>query len=112
MLHYERAGRLYEESLALFRNLGATGDIARSLHNLGYVAHAQGDDDRAAAQFAESLSLFDERGNRRGIAECLLGLAAVTITRGQHPVDAARAARLLGGGRGTVPGNRRSAVAR
>ena len=53
-------------------------------------------DDRAAALFAESLRLFEERGNRRGIAECLLGLAAVTITQGQHPADATRAARLLG----------------
>ena len=96
VLHYKRAGRLYEESPAQFRHLGATGDIARSLHNLGYVAHAQGADDRAAALFAESLRLFDERGNHRGIAECLLGLAAVAITRGQQPEDAERTARLLG----------------
>ena len=78
----------------LFRDLGATADIARSLHNFGYVVNVHSDEDRAADLFGESLRLFQERGNRRGIAECLIGLAAVAVTR-QHAGGAERAARLL-----------------
>ena len=80
----------------MFRDQGTTGDIARSLHNLGYVARAQGDDDHAAGLFAESLRLFQERGNRRGITECLMGWAAVAVMQKQQPQGAERAARLLG----------------
>ena len=72
------------------------GDVARSLHNLGYVAHAQGHEGRAIARFTESLQLFQERGNKRGMAECLMGLAAVAVTQSQQPEGCVRAARLLG----------------
>ena len=82
----------------MFRELGETAARARSLHNLGYVAYAQGDDDGAAALFAESLKLFQERGNKRGMAECLAGMAVVAVGRAAEPERVKRAARLLGVG--------------
>ena len=76
--------------------MATTGDIARSLHNLGYVAHAQGDEDKATALFTESLRIFQEGGQRRGLAEFLAGMAAVAAGRATERGDMQRAARLLG----------------
>ncbi|MDQ2995839.1 MAG: hypothetical protein M3R61_02110 [Chloroflexota bacterium] len=43
----------------------------RPVHNLGYVALAQGDSSQAAALFGEGLALQREIGQQQGIAECL-----------------------------------------
>jgi hypothetical protein len=61
----------------LLRATGDKGDLARFVHNLGYIALHQQDFPRAQAQFRESLLMFRRLGNKRGIAECLAGLASV-----------------------------------
>ncbi len=66
--------------------------VAWSLHNQGYLANHQGDDDQARACFSESLKLFQEWESMSGIGACLAGLARVANSHGQ----ALRAARLLG----------------
>jgi hypothetical protein len=77
-----RAGRLYEESLL---RLEGQGDELRAsvLHNLGYVAIAEGDQPRAAL-FAQSLRVCQARGDQCGVAECLVGFACRAAASGQR----------------------------
>jgi predicted ATPase len=89
---YERAGSLYEESLAAFRAVGGRSDIPALLHNLGYVAIAGREYRRAWELFHESLVLQQEIGNQQGVSECLSGFAALAGAQG----DPARAACLFG----------------
>ncbi len=90
---YPRSGALYEESLALFAQLGL-GPQPNLVHNLGYVALAGGDYAGASARFAEALTQFRRLGESRGAAECLMGFGAVAAAEGR----AADAARLFGAG--------------
>jgi predicted ATPase/transcriptional regulator with XRE-family HTH domain len=71
----------------------ATGmDLAYLLHNMGHVAHSQGDNERAAELFAESLAMLVKAEDREAIVACLAGLAAVAAGQGQYE----RAGRLFG----------------
>jgi tetratricopeptide (TPR) repeat protein len=89
-----RAAALYEESLVIFRELGNRIGIARSLRNLGLVAHHQGDLASAAALHEEALALRRELGDRYGVAQSLSNLGLVAYAQG----NLARAATLLGEG--------------
>jgi predicted ATPase len=77
LLLYQQAQRRYEESQALYRELGGKRGISGALHNLGYVELHQGRGDAAARLFQASLGLKEELKDRRGIIGCLAGLAAV-----------------------------------
>jgi predicted ATPase/DNA-binding CsgD family transcriptional regulator len=88
---YERAGELYQQSLALHDGLG-TEPAPTLRHNLAYTAMHRGDLALAAALFGESLHLYRAYDERRGVAECIIGLAGVAA----HTGDRARAAQLLG----------------
>ena len=90
---HPRAGALYEESVALFAELGLD-DQPSLTHNLGYVALAAGDSSGAWARFTGALSQFRRLGGQAGLAECLIGLGAVAAAEGR----AAEAARLFGAG--------------
>jgi hypothetical protein len=81
-----------EESLALFRELGAKGGVARVLDDMGVSAWMQGDHARALALMEESLILYRERGETRGIARVLGNQGVVALS--QH--DFRRAATLCG----------------
>jgi len=89
---YPRAGKLYDQSLAIFREHQGRGDIPAMLHNLGYVALAESDYSKARELYTEGLRLQQEIGNKQGISECLTGFAALAGAQG----DAERAARLFG----------------
>ena len=68
---------MYEQSLALWRELGDKQGIASSLSNLGIIAHQEGAPDIAKTLHEESLALGRELADKRGIAVALnnLGLA-------------------------------------
>ena len=85
------AARLYEESLAVARGLGARGVLPGRLHSLGHAVLAQGQAGRARGLFVESLALARELEDRGGVAEGLAGFAAVAAAEGRGE----RAARLL-----------------
>lgn len=89
---YESALRLYEETLALLRQLDRPQAIALCHSNLGLVANHQQDFGRARRHFTECLSLFREQEDPWGIALGLAGLAGCAIGQGQPE----RSARLLG----------------
>jgi predicted ATPase/class 3 adenylate cyclase/Tfp pilus assembly protein PilF len=80
---YGPATAMYEEALALHRELGDELAIAASLNGLGAVANRQGEYGRATAQFEEALALFRERGDRLGIAQAANGLGNAATRQGE-----------------------------
>jgi predicted ATPase/class 3 adenylate cyclase len=79
------ARALYEQSLAIRRELGDRFGIAASLNNLGIVVCKQGDYPAARALYEESLAINRELGYPFGIASSLVALGDVTIDQGDYP---------------------------
>src|SRR5208282_3044244 len=73
---------LYEESLAISRELGDRRLTAYALNNLGNVVYDQGDLAAARARHEESLAIRRELGDRRGMATTLNNLGNVAYTQG------------------------------
>ena len=69
-----RARSLFEESLALVRELGNRIHIAQALLLLAHVAVLQSDVPTAHALYEESLALYRELDHKNGIAACHEGL--------------------------------------
>jgi tetratricopeptide (TPR) repeat protein len=89
MRDYEQTGALYEEGLALARELGDKHGIAALLNSLGEMARFQGDYERAASLYEGSLALFRELGGRLQIAMILHNLAYVVLRQGDGQQAAA-----------------------
>src|SRR4030088_940758 len=84
------ARTLYEQGLAIFRDLGDRWGIAGTLADLGSLAREQGDYPTAGSRYRESIRIFQELDHKRGIArllECFACSAAVQL-------DAERSLRL------------------
>jgi tetratricopeptide (TPR) repeat protein len=81
---YARATALFEESLAIMRELGDARGIALSLTNLGGVACDQGEYTRAVALLEESLALARPSGDRYGIAVMLHELGNLAADQGEY----------------------------
>src|SRR5262249_54026581 len=75
-----------QEGIVPWRQLGDLLDIAASLHNLGIVAHEQGDYAAAQDYHKEALVLQKESGDRLGFALSLTNLGLVAHHRGDHRV--------------------------
>jgi non-specific serine/threonine protein kinase len=86
---YPAARALYEESLAIRRELGDRSGMAGSLGNLGNVALEQGDYRAARALQEQSLAIKRELGDRTGMSISLSDLGEVALYQGDYP--AARA---------------------
>ena len=85
----DRATAFYEQLLADFRRSGGDEYVAaQTLHSLGTIAQAQGDDPQAVSFYAEALVRFSDLGDLGSVAWCLEGVAAVAGR--QHPEHAAR----------------------
>jgi predicted ATPase len=82
----ERAIRMLEESLTLWRERGVrwsqAGGIARSLIYLGMAEYLRENGLRAQGLLEESLGLYREAGDKNGIAWCLIYLGHVAIEEG------------------------------
>jgi tetratricopeptide (TPR) repeat protein len=87
---YDQATQLFEEGLALSREMRDTWWIATSLSNLASVSHSLGDYERATELYEESMDLFREQGDKRRLAFCQNNLAMVVCSQG----DLGRAAKL------------------
>ena len=81
---YAQAVALWEESLALERELGNRAGVAKTLGNLGLVAYRQGEYARAATLHQESLALFRELGDKWGVANALSNLGNVAGAQGDY----------------------------
>ena len=87
---HSRATALFEESLAMSRDMEHGLGLAGSVMSLATVSYEQGDSQRATELFEESMDLFRERGDKLGLAWCLINLGLVVYSRG----DLGRAAKL------------------
>jgi tetratricopeptide (TPR) repeat protein len=87
---YRRATQIFEESLALSREMNDTWWLATSLSNLAGVSHSRGDFESATDLYEESMDLFRLWGDKQGLAFCLHNLAMVVRSQG----DLVRAAQL------------------
>jgi non-specific serine/threonine protein kinase len=81
---FDVAHALYEESLAIWRDLGDQQGIASSLNDLGNLASHQGNYAAAQALYQESLAIRRELGERVGIASSLTNLGRVASHQGDH----------------------------
>ena len=82
----------FEESLALFRQVGDERFVAGALYNLGSVAAREGRNDEAEALLHESLEGARVLLDKELVIWCLEELAALAVSRG----DGERAAKLTG----------------
>jgi predicted ATPase/class 3 adenylate cyclase len=87
---YGRAQQLYEENLALSREMDDTWWLANSLLGLAIVSHSRGDYERATELYEQSMDLFREQGDKQFLAMCLTSLAMMVYSQG----DLGRAAQL------------------
>jgi predicted ATPase/class 3 adenylate cyclase len=85
-----QARELFEESLALSRELGDTWWLADSLSNLAVVSHSLRDSERATELYEQTMDLFRELGDKQSLARCLNDLGMVVYSQG----DLGRAAQL------------------
>jgi predicted ATPase/DNA-binding XRE family transcriptional regulator len=81
---YAQAVTLLEESLELYRTLGARRGISDVLNVLGMIADEQGAYERAVALLEESLALRRDLGLTRGIGATLNNLGNVALHRADY----------------------------
>ena len=86
------ARSLYEETVAVLRELGDLNFLAYSIRRLAQLYWHEGRYDEAIAQLRESLHMNRDIVDPRGIIACLAGFAAVAVAQGQYQ----RAAQLIG----------------
>ena len=85
-----QATQLFEESLALSREMSDTWWLASFLQGLATVSYSQGGFERATELYEQSMDLFREQGDKRGLAISLGNLAMLVYSQG----DLGRAAKL------------------
>jgi predicted ATPase/class 3 adenylate cyclase len=79
---YDEARRYYEESLALYRELGDSWGIAHLLMRLAHAAYDLGDTEGARRQAGESLELSRRHGHERNEAQVLTLLGEIAFDEG------------------------------
>jgi predicted ATPase/class 3 adenylate cyclase len=78
------ARSLYEESLAIRRDLGDMPGAAMLLHNLGIVAYYLSDYTAARILDEEALAVFREIGDRFAVGQALNNLAGIASATGDY----------------------------
>ncbi len=86
---YDAALGYQRESLAIWRGLGELPKIARSLGDIGAIAHLRSDYAAARAMYAESIELAEQAGADQEVARCLSGLGRLALH--QNDLDSATA---------------------
>jgi tetratricopeptide (TPR) repeat protein len=76
------AEKLFDESLATFRAIGAKFPAAVALNDIGGMMFNRGDLREAQTRYEASLSLFGELGEKAGTATVLTNIAEVLTCRG------------------------------
>ncbi len=81
---YEQAIPLYEESLAICREIGNQNGIARALVNLGSIAHAKDNREEAQQFYTASLPIYRQMGYAHGIGTALSMLGALARVQNNY----------------------------
>jgi len=77
-----RAQALFEESLALYQEIGDQFGVAECLYSLGDIMFRVGDDERATMLQERSLALRKEIGDKDGMAEIYRHLGRIALWKG------------------------------
>jgi len=80
----EKSERMSERSLAFYRELGDTANIAEQLRSLGYRAQLRFDFERAHALYEESLALYTSLNDQQGIDQVHFNLAYLALNEGDY----------------------------
>ena len=75
----DAAHRLYEDALAIFRQLEEKSGVGRCLSDLGDLAREQGDYKAADRFYLESLATFQEQDQKRSILGIFENLACSAV---------------------------------
>jgi predicted ATPase/DNA-binding SARP family transcriptional activator len=78
------AKEAWEQSLALYRELGDTTGIGRSIGELGSIALSEEDYERAVSLYEESAALFRSTDDRLRLATVLANLGAIANMQGEY----------------------------
>jgi predicted ATPase/DNA-binding SARP family transcriptional activator len=78
----DKAPRLFERSLEIFRRLEAWRETALPLQGLGYMAHIRGEYKQAERHFQDSMAIYSKMEDAWGIANVLNNLCLVTRRQG------------------------------
>jgi len=81
---YAKAPNLYEQALALYREVGNLVGIGDTLKMLGWTSMRTGDFERAESWLNEGLIVCRKSGDLRQITSALAGLGELAIRRGQY----------------------------
>jgi predicted ATPase len=79
---HDKATRLFEEGLALSREMSDTWWLAFSLLCLALVSYSLRDYERTTELYEQSMGLFRELGDKQSLAFCLNNLAMVVYSQG------------------------------
>jgi predicted ATPase/DNA-binding SARP family transcriptional activator len=82
--HVVSASPLYEESLAIWRELGNKRRIAELLDSLACVCNILDDYERQAVLTAEALAIWQELGDPEGIAEARDSIGRMAYRQGEY----------------------------
>jgi tetratricopeptide (TPR) repeat protein len=84
---YAEAERLYQDALAIYRELGEEKDEAIALNDLGTVARWQGHYDRAESYYKQALAIAEKLGNKEYQATWCGNLGLLALDR-NRPTEA------------------------
>ncbi|HEU5098898.1 MAG TPA: tetratricopeptide repeat protein, partial [Roseiflexaceae bacterium] len=82
---FELARQLFDQGLALYREIGDRLGMAYALSHLGRMLRCQGDYGAARTSLGESVAMFEQLGDGRGTAYASYNLGRVTFQQGDHP---------------------------
>ncbi len=81
---YLGAKKMYEESLAIYRESGNKVSVSSEYDNLGDILFYLGDLSGARKRYSESLATYNEIGDQNGVALAKIGLGDVLLAAGKH----------------------------
>ncbi|MFM6446580.1 MAG: tetratricopeptide repeat protein, partial [Microcystis panniformis] len=81
---YQKAIEFYQQSLAIFREIGDRGGEAKSYGNLGNAYGSLGEYQKAIEFNQQSLAIEREIGDRGGEAKSYMGLGNVYYSLGEY----------------------------
>lgn len=76
------AKALYEQSLAITRDLGDASSIAATLGNLGMIHRLEGGYEKAKELVEESIAIYEQTGEKARVANGVNNLAAIAMNLG------------------------------
>jgi predicted ATPase/class 3 adenylate cyclase/DNA-binding XRE family transcriptional regulator len=80
----EEARTLFEHSLPILREIGATWEVAYVINAMGHFAFGRGETLEAKRHYEEALALFRATGELQGTADNLKNLSRVAYTLGDY----------------------------